>query len=108
MLNRLVFVLALAIAVQLLARVYETAETLIGLFPLDKDLILFFDLEFGPLATAVFIAAHACVAWFVVRIRRGAAPLSLKVLTLILLGEVVAIYLMTLRFWYGGVDMNLY
>ena len=99
---------AVTLAVVLLPRVYLTAETLVGLFPIDQEASVFVDLDPAPWYRALFIAAHACVAWFVALWWRGTATLWLKTLTLLVLVELIAIYLMTLRFWHGGVEIPLY
>ena len=106
--NRVVILVALAVVAALLPRVYLTVEAVRGLFPIAKDDIVFVDLDFVPWLRAAFIAAHACVAWFLVLIWRRKATLPLKILTLILLTELVTIYLVTLRFWYGGIEVTLY
>jgi uncharacterized protein (DUF983 family) len=84
------------------------AETVVALFPIEPHLITFVDLDPAPWYTAVFIAAHACVAWFVALWWRGNASLWLKILTLVVLGELIAVYLLTLRFRQGGIEIPLY
>jgi hypothetical protein len=106
--NRVIFLAALAFAVVLLPRVYDTAETLIDVFPIDEGEVWFVDLDPAPWYSAVFVAAHACVAWCAALIWRRQATLSLRILTLILLGELIAIYVMTFRFWVGGIEVRLY
>ena len=106
--NRVIFLVALAFAVVLLPRVYDIAETLIGFFPINEGEIWFVHLDPAPWYSAVFIAAHACVAWCAALIWRRKATFSLKILTLILLGELIAIYVMTVRFWVGGIEVSLY
>ena len=106
--NRVAFLVALTISVVLLPRVYHTVETVIGLFPIAPGEIVIVDLDPAPWYSGLFIAAHACVVWFVALWRRGTATLWLKILTLIVLGELITIYLVTLRFWHGGVEMSLY
>ncbi len=107
--NRVMFLVALTIAVALVPRVYLTLEAVIGLFPIKEGDIVTVDLDAALWLRAAFIAAHACVAWFVVLIWRGNATVSHKVLTLILLGELIAIYVVTMRFWYGGIpEIRLY
>lgn len=107
--NRVIFLIALAIAVALVPHVYSTVEAVIGLFPIEEGDIVTVDLDAALWLRAAFIAAHACAAWFVVLIWRGNATVSHKVLTLILLGELIAIYVVTLRFWYGGIpEIRLY
>jgi hypothetical protein len=99
---------ALTIALVLLPRAYHTVETVIGLFPIAHGEIVTVDLDPAPWYSGLFIAAHACVVWFVALWWRGNATLWLKVLTLIALGELITIYLVTLRFWHGGVEIPLY
>ena len=107
--NRVIFLVALAVAVALVPRVYLTVEAVLGLFPIGKDEGVFVDLDFALWLRAAFIAAHACVAWFAVQIWRRSATLPLKILTVILLGELITIYVVTLRFWYGGIpEIRLY
>jgi hypothetical protein len=102
-------VLAGVIAVVLFPRAYATVETAISVFPIDPpDAIVFVDLDPVPWIRVFFAAAHACVAWFVVLWWRGNATSWLKILTLIVLGELTAIYLAILRFWYGGISIPLY
>jgi hypothetical protein len=106
--TRLATLAALTLAVLLLPRVYDTVETVIGLFPLIPGGVVFVHLDPAPWYRALFIAAHACVVWFVALWWRGNATLWLKILTLIVLGELITIYLVTLRFWHGGVEIPLY
>jgi len=107
--NRVIFLVAFTIAVALVPRVYLTVEAVLGLFPIGKDEGVFVDLDFALWLRAAFIAAHACAAWFVVLIWRRKGTLALNILTLILLSELITIYLVTLRFWYGGIpEIRLY
>jgi hypothetical protein len=106
--NRVIILVALTVAVALLPRVYLTVEAVRGLFPIDKDEVVFVDLDFVLWLRAAFIAAHAFVAWFVVLIWRRNATSLHKVLTLVLLAELIVIYAVTLRFWYGGIEVTLY
>ncbi len=102
--NRVIFLIALMIAVALLLRVSDTVETAIDVFPIDREQIQLVDLDFALWLRLAFIAGHACVAWFVIQIRRRNATLPLKILTFILFSELIAIYVVTLRFWYGGIE----
>ena len=106
--NRVIFFAALAIAVVLLPRVYDTVEAVRDVFPIDEGVIVNLHLDFVPWYRAVFIAAHAFVAWFAVLIWRHNATSLHKVITLVLLAELIIIYAVTLRFWYGGIEVTLY
>ena len=106
--NRVAFLVALAIAIVLTPRVYSTAEALIVLFPIDNDAIVFVDLDPTPGASAVFFGAHVCVAWCAALIWSRKAPLALKILTLILLSELIAVYAMIVRFRAGGIEVPFY
>jgi hypothetical protein len=107
--NRVIFLIALAIAVALVPHVYSMVEAVIGLFPIEEGDIVTVDLDAVLWLRAAFIAAHACVAWFVVLIWRRKGTLALNILTLILLTELITIYVATLRFWYGGIpEIRLY
>jgi hypothetical protein len=106
--KRATFVIALTIVVALAPRVYVMVEAAINTFPMPEGVIQFVDLEFAWWFRAPFIAAHACVAWLVVLMWRGSATVSHKILTLMLLGEMTAMYLSVLRFWNNGVEVTLY
>jgi hypothetical protein len=89
--NRVIFLVALTIAVALVPRVYLTVEAVIGLFPIEEGDIVTVDLD--------------AVLW----IWRRKGTLALNILTLILLTELITIYVATLRFWYGGIpEIRLY
>lgn len=106
--NRVIFVVALTIAIALMPRVYLTVEAAIGLFPIREGIWLV-DLDFVIWLRAAFVAAHACVAWFVAQMWKGKSNLASKILTFVLLAELIVIYLVTLRFWYGGIpEIRLY
>lgn len=106
--NLRAIVVAGIVVVALLPRVYLTVDAVIDVFPIDPGAIVFLHLDWGSRGRALFITAHACVAWFIALWWRGNATLWLKILTLVVLGELIAIYLMTLRFWYGGLEIPLY
>jgi hypothetical protein len=107
--NRLMFVVGLTIAVALMRRVYLSLDAVIGLFPIREGDIVLVDLDFVFWLRAAFVVAHACVAWFVAQMWKGKSTLASKILTLVLLVELVVIYLVTLRFWYGGIpEIRLY
>lgn len=108
MLNRLIFWVALAVAVVLLPRVYVTVHAAAGILPIQEGEVAVFDVNFGPWARAMFIAAHACIAAGVVLIWRAKATLQLKIVTLILFSELVVIYAITWLFWRNGVFAPLY
>jgi len=108
MLNRLLFVVAIATAIALLPRTYLTIHTAASIFPILKDEVVVFDVPFGPSVRAAFIAAHAFAAWFVWIIWRGKVTLAVKLLTLILFVELLAIYVITLLLKSNGVYITLY
>jgi len=71
-------IVAGVIAVVLLPRVVFTVDAAIAVFPIDPDVIHFVDLDPAPWYSALFVASHACVAWFVVLWWRGSATLWLE------------------------------
>lgn len=106
--NRVIFAVALTIAVALMRRVYLTADEVSGVFPIKEGDIVFVELSFASWLRAAFVVAYACVAWFVAQMWKGKSTVTSQILTLVLLVELIVIYSVTLRVWYGGVNATLY
>ena len=95
-------------AVALLPRVFLTVDAAIDLLPVNEYLVPFVELEWTLWYRAIFFAAHACVGGGVFLMLRREASGQLKILTVILLCELVVVYATTFVFWRNDLSIPLY
>lgn len=108
MVKRVIFFGTLFAAVVLLPRVFRTVDAAIDLLPVREYLVPFVELEWALWYRAMFLAAHACAAGGIFLMRRGEATRQLKILTVLLLCELIVVYATTFLFWRNDLSIPLY